>query len=428
MAKALTATGIESLQKKAKATGKRQTASDSRTPGLYVRVTPAGGVTFYAMSVGPKDGTIKQVWAAIRDGNAPVTTLAKARELAPQGVANIKNGKEAYPRLEVPTQEDTYPKVAERFIRQYARPRQRTWKETARILGLRLEGEEFKPIKGGLADPKRWGKRQFADISSTDADKYISEILEAGKDGAARVALSWLKTCWRWAWRRKLVDGPVMDSLLAEDFGIVSKARDRVYTDAEIKALWNAQGDKLTSRERAFLKLSVLLGVRAGALSKMRKSELDSTEAPTLWTVPTEHTKTRKSQEHKGRVYLIPISPLARRVLLPLLKGEGDLVFPSATHKSVPMDCGTPLSKKVREASGVGDWYQHAHRDTIATWLQNQGHDKYDRALVLQHAGAGTVTDDYSHGYSLERARGLLEKWSDHVASVAAPKGAELLA
>src|SRR3546814_20778001 len=93
----------------------------------------------------------------------------------------------------------------------------------------------------------------------------------------------------------------------------------------------------MTARERGFLKLSILLGVRAGALTKMRKSELDDRENPTLWTIPTPQTKTRKSQEHKGRVYLVPISPLARRVLLPLLKGDGDMVFPSAKRRGPTM-------------------------------------------------------------------------------------------
>lgn len=408
MAKSLTATGIESLKRKAAKTEKRQTAFDARTPGLAVRVTPAGGASFYVMT---RDPAGRQRWAEIRDGNAPVTKLAKARELAPQGVANLKNGKEAFPRIEPQAEPDTYGQVVDRFIRQYAKPRQRTWKETERILKT-----------------APWEKRFVGEITKRDAIRYLNEMVEADKKAAARVALSWLKTLWRWAWRQELVDFPIMDALRAEDFGVTRKARDRFFDDGEIKALWNATSDKLTNRERGFLKLSILLGVRAGALAGMCKSELNSPENPTLWTVPTERTKTRKSREGDGRVYLIPISPLARRVLLPLLKGEGDLVFPSTTRKGVPMDCGTPLTRKVREASGVEDWTHHAHRHTLATWLQNQGHDEYDRALVLQHAGAGTVTGDYSHGYSIDRARELLEKWSDHVACVAAPNGAELLA
>ncbi len=428
MAKSLTATGIEALKKKAASTGKRQTAFDARTPGLAVRATPTGTATFYVMT---RDPAGKQRWAEIRDGNASVRSLAKARELAPQGLVAVKNGQTPYPKIEPAVEDDTYGKVVDRFIQQYAKPRQRTWRETARVLGLQEDQanpDVLKPIKGSLADPKKWGKRPIAEISRKEVDSYLSGLVEAEKKAAARVALSWLKTLWRWAWRRHLVDFPIMDALKAEDFGITRKSRDRFYADKEIKALWRAQSDKLTSRERAFIKLSILLGVRAGALAGMRKSEFESLEKPTLWTVPTERTKTRKSREEEGRVYLVPIPPLARRVLLPLLKGEGKLVFPSAIREGAVMDCGTPFTRKVREASGVADWTHHAHRHTLATWLQNQGHDEYDRALVLQHAGAGMATGGYSHGYSLDRARELLEKWANHIAATVSAKGVELLA
>src|SRR3546814_13281284 len=103
----------------------------------------------------------------------------------------------------------TYEAVVDRFIRQYAKPRQRTWKETERVL---------------KAAP--WKGRAFSDITSKDADKYLSGLVEAGKPYAAKNALSWLKTCWRWARRRHIVDVPIMDVLLAEDFGIVTKARE----------------------------------------------------------------------------------------------------------------------------------------------------------------------------------------------------------
>lgn len=154
----------------------------------------------------------------------------------------------------------------------------------------------------------------------------------------------------------------------------------------------------------------------------MRKEELDDQEEPTLWTVPTERTKTNKRREHEGRVYLVPLPPLASEILKPLLKAEGDLAFPSR-REGKPMDCGSKFMAKVRDASQVKDWHSHAHRHTISTWLQNQGHDEYDRGLVLNHAGSGSVTSGYSHGYSLARKRVLMEKWADHVSAITESEG-----
>ena len=403
MQRNLTARFIDSLKPRP---GKRVTVFDAKTTGLAIRKTSAGHVGYYVMSRKPAGD---QVWAEIKDGNAPVTSLGLARELAPQGIANIKNGRAAYPKIEPPLEAETYERVVERFIRQAAKPNQRTWKQTERVL---------------KAVP--WGARPFADITKKDANGYLSD-LAMEKPAAARVALSWLKSLWRWAARMDIVPYPIMDVLQAKDFGIRKKTRDQTYTDDQIKALWTATGE-LSSHERAFLKLSILLSVRKGALVGLRKRELDDPKKPTLWTVPTERVKVRKSTEDQGRVYQIPIPPLASRVLVPLLKGDGDLVFPSAARKDASMVCGTALAKKVREASGVADWTHHAHRHTVATWLQDQGHDEYDRALVLQHAGAGTVTAGYSHGYSLDRARELLEKWAKHVGAVVAAEGVELMA
>ena len=406
MKRNLTNRFIESIKPKP---GKRETVFDTRQPGLAIRVTDRGHRRFYVMSRGP-DG--KQKWAEVRDGNATVTSLARARELAPEGLARIKNGRTAFPKIEPPVEEelDTYEAVRERFIRQYAEPRQRTWKETERIL---------------KALP--WDKRLIEEITKKDAIKFLNDLIAADKKATARVTLSWLKAMWRWAWRQDLIDFPVMDALKPEDFGITKVVRARTYSDDELAELWRATG-KLGRREQAYVKLLMLLGVRRGALRGMRKSEFDDLERPTVWTIPPERTKTRKSRETEGRVYKIPIPPLARRVLVPLLKGDGDLVFPSPTLKGQAADFGTPYRLKVRDASGVADWTAHAHRHSIATWRQNEAHDEYDRGLVLNHASSGSVTAGYSHGYSLDRARALLDKWAEHVAGVVAAEGVELLA
>ncbi len=172
------------------------------------------------------------------------------------------------------------------------------------------------------------------------------------------------------------------------------------------------------------MKLILLLGVRKSELAGMRRSEFDDPDKPTLWTVPHERTKTRKSQKEE-RVYLVPLPKLAQRVIRGLPQMDDDLVFPGR-EAAKPLVPGTAIKAKVREQSGVADWTYHACRDTITTWLQDQGHSKYERGLVLNHSESG-VTADYSHGYSVELKRQLLENWASHVARTVQPKGAILL-
>jgi hypothetical protein len=84
------------------------------------------------------------------------------------------------------------------------------------------------------------------------------------------------------------------------------------------------------------------------------------------------------------------------------------------------MHPGSPLQRKVRELSCVSDWTYHACRDTIATWLQDQGHSEHERGLVLNHAET-SITAEYSHGYPVKLKRKLLERWAEHVENLVRP-------
>ena len=378
---------------------KRLHIFDSQVPGLCLRISPAGKKTFTIVARGPDK---KQVWREV--GQHGVISLADARELARGGIRRAKKGLDPFPKVEPTDGPRTFQAVREDFIEKYAKPRQRTWKETERIL-----------------KSLGWDDRVFAEITKTDAYDLLDGFIADGNGAKARVTLAWLKTLWRWAWKRDLIDAPLMDAV---DIEIESKVRERVYSDDEIKMLWAADG--LTSQERAFLKLLTLLGVRKNELAKMRRDELDSLEKPTLWTIPHERTKTKKTTTRE-RVYLVPLPPLAQRILKPLLKGDGDLVFPGRRNDEA-YNPGASLVRRVRKTSGILDWYPHAHRHTVSTWAQNEGANEYERGLLLNHSAAAGVTAGYSHGYPIELKRKWLKRWADHVAKVVATEGVELLA
>jgi integrase len=84
-----------------------------------------------------------------------------------------------------------------------------------------------------------------------------------------------------------------------------------------------------------------------------------------------------------------------------------------------PLDAGPALKRKLVRHGAPVDFYPHAVRHTVATFLKMQGYSEWDRGLVLNHAESG-VTAGYSHGYALERKRELLERWAEHVASIIA--------
>ncbi len=379
---------------------------DEKFPGFGVRVYPSGKKSFvlsYRNAGGRKRLLVLGRYGADLTLDQARTKAVKERGRITEGTDPVRERKAA--RATSLTPDATFREILDSFTDKYAKPRQRTWKETDRTLRVNCAG---------------WLDKSFSTITETDAYELLDGFIAQGQDAKARITLAWLRTMFRWAAKRKIVGHSVMEQVEIE---VERKVRKRAYTPNEVKAIWKT-ATKLAPIEAGFVKLVLLLGVRKSELAGMRRSEFDDLGKPTLWTVPHERTKTRKSQKEE-RVYLVPLPKLAQRIIKGLPRLDRDLVFPGC-KAAKPLAPGTALKAKIRENSGVADWTYHACRDTISTWLQDQGHSKYERGLVLNYSEGG-VTADYSHGYSVDLKRQLLAKWADHVAQTVQPKGAILL-
>ena len=390
---------------------------DDEIPGFGVRIYPSGKKSFvlsYRNARGKKRLLVLGRYGAELTLDQARTKAIKERGRIADGLDPLAERKAA--RGTALTPSATFREVVDSFIDKYAEPRQRTWRETERTLRVNCANWLDKPISS---------------ITETDAYLLLDGFIANGHGAKALVTLAWLKTLFRWAAKRKIVDHSIMEHV---EIDVERKVRKRFYTVKEVKAVWKAAA-ALDPIEAGFVKLILLLGVRKSELAGMRHSELDNLDKPTLWTVPHERTKTRKGQKEE-RVYIVPLPKLAQRIIKGLPRLDDDLVFPGrevdnsgkAGKKKArrPLVPSTALKAKVREKSGVTDWTYHACRHTIATWLKDRGHSKYERALVLNHSEFG-VTADYSHGYPVELKRELLEKWADHIAQTVQPKGAVLL-
>ena len=379
---------------------------DDDIPGFGVRLYPSGKRSFvlsYRNARGRKRLLVLGRYGADLTLGQARARVIKERGRITEGADPVGERKAARATALAPGA--TFREVLDSFTDKYAKPRQRTWKQTDRTLRVNCAG---------------WLDRPLSTITDTDAYDLLDGFIAEGCGAKARVTLAWLRTMFRWAAKRKIVGHSVMEQVEIE---VERKVRKRAYSPKEVKAVWKA-ATSLDPIEAGFVKLVLLLGVRKSELAGMRRSEFDDPGKPTLWTVPHERTKTRKSQKEE-RVYLVPLPKLAQRIIKGLPRLDSDLVFPGR-EAAKPLVPGTALKAKVRKNSCVADWTYHACRDTISTWLQDQGYSKYERSLVLNHAESG-VTADYSHGYSVDLKRRLLEKWADHVARTVQPKGAVLL-
>ena len=252
----------------------------------------------------------------------------------------------------------------------------------------------------------------------------VDQLVKDGHGPKAAVTVAWLRKLWRWAFEREIVAAPIMDAVKVR---YPKRVRDRTFDDAEIKAIWQA-AERLTAAEAAFVKLALLLAPRKTALAAMRWTDLDSVDAPTLWTTPPDYTKSRKTS--LPRRYLTPLPPLAQRILKGLPQSD-ERVFPSLmvyrTPAQRPWFDSSRLTRRLLGFGAPEDFALHACRHTLATWLQNKGHSEWECGLVLNHSGTGSVTSNYSHGYPLELKLELLTKWADHVERLVQPEGVSVL-
>ncbi|WP_204376676.1 tyrosine-type recombinase/integrase, partial [Methyloceanibacter marginalis] len=168
----------------------------------------------------------------------------------------------------------------------------------------------------------------------------------------------------------------------------------------------------LSLSRRAYLRLLLLLAPRKKELAQATWGDVRGDVLITPW----ERTKSRK-QVTKKRAYQTPLVPFAKSALDSIApKNEpqpDDPIFPG--RSGVSMWPGSQLVRKLVKAGAPAGFTYHRVRHTVATWLENEGHDEFDRKLVLNHVAVGGATAGYSHGIALKRKRMLLRKWAAHV-------------
>ncbi len=153
MAKALTAISVEKL----KPASARREVADALMPGLYLVIQPSGAKS-WAVRYRHGGRTRK-----LTIGSYPAFDLGAARKRASDALQAAAAGEDPARQKQLAKAAahlgncDVFLEMAKLFITRHARPNNRSWKEAARLLGLRPSQdnpEKLIPIKGGLAD--RW--------------------------------------------------------------------------------------------------------------------------------------------------------------------------------------------------------------------------------------------------------------------------------
>jgi integrase len=389
MAKVLTQKIVDGLKPEAKQYARR----DGLVPGHFVIVQPTGHKS-YSLFV-----RINRKQVKLHVGNAAVMTLqqacAEARRLLgliAQGIDPRTAKQEAAP--------ETFGVVMTRFVERYARPRNRSWRETERVL-----------TREAL---RRWQHRPIAAITRADVIGLIDAIVDRNSPIAANRALAAVRKLFNWCVERGILETSPAAQVKAPS---PETQRDRTHTDAELALIYPAVAAFGYPFGPA-IQLMILTGARRSEVAGMRWDEIDPTFS--VWVIPKERSKNKIA-------HVVPLSSAARAILASLPR-IGDYVFTVSGLKPVSgfSKVKARLDAAITAANDdtpIPPWILHDFRRTAASGMAKLGISLPVIEKVLNHvSGAfrGVAGIYQRHDFAAEKAEAL-EAWGRHVMTLVGP-------
>jgi integrase len=380
---------------------------DERLSGFGLRVRAGGKRTWIVQyRVGKKQrrktlGSVDKIMAA------------KAYEVAEQDLAGVTLGTTDPQAKKIEARakaSETFETIAARFLR--AKEGQ-------------VKQSSFDQIGTHLT--KHWATfngRSVHDIARRDIATRLGEIAQERGPYAANRARATLSSFYGWAMNEGIVEA---NTVVATNRQTDEKARDRVLSDAELVAIWNAS----TGDYGGIVQLLILTAQRRDEVGAIARSELDL--AGRKWTIPSARTK-------DGREHEIPLSDPALAILKTATarKGredreaifgdsEGGNGFSGWSKAKAALD-----QRVVGAAAGTKEkkkpvpWRVHDIRRTVATRMADLGVLPHVIEAVLNHISGhkAGVAGVYNRAlYSAEK-RQALDLWAAHVEALLAGKPA----
>jgi integrase len=405
----LTVPLIERERKKPPAKGATRFLWDRQVPGLAARIHPSGGVSFLIQWRERFSGAQRRLGIGTlhlwdRHTQGPAGALKEVREDASKHLADVQQGRD--------------PALARDLEREFSGEEQKKHKFaienviaefTRRHLEARDRSADYKASFAGNVRRyvlPAWAGRDIRSIARRDVIALVESVHDAGKPIQANMVLSQLGSLFSWAVDRGLIEH---NPALRVRKPATARARDRVLSDSEVGALWQAAA--AVPIWGNWVRWLLLTGVRRGEGARARWADLDLEAAS--WTLPAASTKANRAQ-------LVPLVPEALACLPE--PGPGPFIFTTAA--------GTPLrsfdegKEKIDAAlasagTPLPHWTFHDLRRTMATGLAKLGTPPHVISACLNHAPAGVTAQHYNlYSYSAEK-REVLAQWATHVLGLA---------
>lgn len=367
---------------------------DELLPSFGLRVSATGRrswFVFYRVKDGPLHG--KQRRFTIKAAG-----LADAREQAREVLRQVDMGADPSVMKRRARAERaaalTVRDATEQFIERYAKPRNRSWPETARILEKNVCAE--------------WGDLALQDITRGDVVVLLDKLADRAPVMANRT-LATLRKMLRWHIERGTIQHSPAEGVSAPTR---ERERDRILSDDEICWFWQATGEDGYPFGLLF-RMLLVTAQRRDEVAMAAWDEIDPFSR--VWTIPRERTKGDRAHE-------APLSPLAL-ALIDSLPRNGPLLFTTSKAGDRPVSgfshAKARISARMEEIAGrsIPTWRLHDLRRTAGTGMAASGVPVSTISRVLNHAEGG-VTKIYNRFSYTDEKREAMEAWGQSLNSV----------
>jgi len=396
----ITKKSVDALIANVKASGTAAFLWDSELAGFGAKVTAGACSYVIQYRLGGRDSPTRRLTL----GKHGVLTPDEARRAAKEKLGDVARGADVAQTKKASREKLsglTFAEAAQRFLDMNNDGQERYIRtKRARLLG----SDDIKPIAG----------KPISLITRAD----VAAVIDAAtirSPSAALVLHSHLRTVFAWALSRSLIEADPSSGVPAP---AKPKARDRVLSDEEIKAFWQAASE-LNWPFSSVFKVLLLTGQRREEVAGMRWREVDLDAGE--WTIAKERCK-------NGKAHTIDLHPEAVRLLDPLgdaaaARRAGDEEFVFSTTGTTPVSGFSKVKARIdarmKEILGgkFQPWHTHDLRRTAASGMAALGFQPHVIERVLNHvsgAQGGLVSVYQRHEYRPERKRAIMA-WGDHV-------------
>jgi integrase len=317
-------------------------------------------------------------------GRYPLVTLHEARSATLAMLRNAAAGVEPRKPAAAPVVSLNFAGMVELYTERHLKPNARSWKNISRALNH--------------PSLRRLRSRPIETVTKREIIEVIDGIMGNGKPQSAVNLLRYLKMVFNWAVDRDLLEVNPCERIRPP---AKTNERDRVLSDPEIAAVWDATFQLPTPYGEMY-RIFFLTGQRRSEVSTMRWSEI----VGDLWTIPRERVK-------KDRPHTVPLSATAQRILtelagLPRFEDDG-FVFSTTGGKSASSNFAK-VKRQLDQLSDTNGWTIHDIRRTVRSKLAELGVPREVARKVLNHED-GKVDRIYNRHEYLAEKREALERW-----------------